>query len=389
MSEIITDLADLLFPHHPSRFEQAILEGKRLHLSTDRARAFQALLPWSKVGELATLERVLAGRTRITVNGHDLPLEMFTRIDWDRRRREIVPDMLQELAGKGVSMIINGIDQVVPRIAATAAMLQRHLEIEVGVNAYVTFRKASAFRAHWDGHNVLLLQLYGRKNWKFFGRHEVLPVTGHELDNSDHLGEPECEAMLQPGDILYLPRGEIHSGSVIDEHSLHLTVQIGPAQGIDFARWLAERATGTEALRRDILTLPRSPPLDEQLAELRAALHSLVDSADLEAFLADRGRRTTPYRPVNLGLDAPPDPQAWIKPTLRRCVALPSEGGKLEIGDVSVELSAAECAVLDTLLKRHALQFGALCGLFPGLSSDVVTESVAKLARKSLIFVLD
>lgn len=72
-------------------------------------------------------------------------------------------------------------------------------------------------------------KLEGTKHWRVWGPTEqsVDPVGGkHRLPQPkvDELGEPEMDLVLEPGDVLYLPRGHPHVAETTDCSSAHLTV---------------------------------------------------------------------------------------------------------------------------------------------------------------------
>ena len=56
-------------------------------------------------------------------------------------------------------------------------------------------------------------------------RDEVLPRFSSSDFVDNDLGEPIMEVLLNPGDVLYLPRGFIHQAvTEQDFHSLHITI---------------------------------------------------------------------------------------------------------------------------------------------------------------------
>ena len=85
------------------------------------------------------------------------------------------------------------------------------------------------FAPHYDDVDVFILQVSGRKRWRAYA---PLPGAGlprfssPDFDEArDALGAPLLDRTLQPGDMLYLPRGTVHQAqSLPEEHSLHLTV---------------------------------------------------------------------------------------------------------------------------------------------------------------------
>ncbi len=146
----------------------------------------------------------------------------------------------------------------------------------VGCNAYLTPGYASqGFAPHYDDIEAFILQLEGKKRWKVYAPlhgQETLPRVSsddfvmvgtttsnandrkynHHKDNDDDtddednsallrartatarsdgrrqiLDDPVLDVILQPGDLLYIPRGWIHQAITLPrekEPSLHLTI---------------------------------------------------------------------------------------------------------------------------------------------------------------------
>lgn len=104
----------------------------------------------------------------------------------------------------------------------------------VGANAYLTPKGASqGFAPHYDDIEAFCLQLEGRKRWKVYApkKEERLPRASSEDFSEDYMKdlEPVMDVVLEPGDMLYMPRGWIHHGITLppsqgNEHSLHLTM---------------------------------------------------------------------------------------------------------------------------------------------------------------------
>lgn len=63
---------------------------------------------------------------------------------------------------------------------------------------------------HYDDVEVFVLQLEGSKSWKLYHPIQNLPREHSGDFDRDELDEPFMELTLQPGDLMYLPRGVIH-----------------------------------------------------------------------------------------------------------------------------------------------------------------------------------
>jgi hypothetical protein len=126
-------------------------------------------------------------------------------------------------------------------------------------------------------HDVFVLQVAGEKHWTI---HE--PVLRDPLRTqpwNDHAAEvataaarePVIDAVLRPGDALYLPRGFLHSARALGGISAHLTVGVHSV-----TRWAA-----AESALDLVRELAAADP------QLRGSLPLGVDLADPEALLED------------------------------------------------------------------------------------------------------
>lgn len=144
--------------------------------------------------------------------------------------------------------------RAIQRFCEPLGDLCRNIEVELGfpvrANLYCTPANSRGFNLHFDTHEVFVLQLFGKKRWQIFAPGETLPLESVPRlsfeDDSDalrrsrdsahinetQLGLPVIEAVLEPGDCLYLPRGFLHQGDAQDEPSVHLTI------GIHVVTWL-------------------------------------------------------------------------------------------------------------------------------------------------------
>jgi hypothetical protein len=138
----------------------------------------------------------------------------------------------------------NGFTVVVRRIHlrrevvgdATAA-LEYSLFHRAGANLYVTPPRAQGFPTHIDDHEVFVLQLSGKKQWRLYASPFELPL--HQLTNYNW-GRPIQQLTLRPGDLLYLPTGVPHDAEASNHTSAHLTI------GIHVKRWksIVEKVIG-------------------------------------------------------------------------------------------------------------------------------------------------
>lgn len=387
---MIGSLADLLHPHDPAELDRAALEHRPLFLPGGQARAFQSLVTWQDIADQVTVKHIQNGRVLVIRQGHVVPQAMFLDGPKPPGGNRIATERFHDLCRQGISVVVHGVEQSLPRVAAMTAAIERHFQAPVGTNAYATFERQSAFPMHWDDHNVLILQVQGRKHWALFGQpvrlpHEKVPFA--RVNELVGTRKPHWERVLEPGDILFVPRGEVHRTEVADAHSLHLTISISPPRGDSALRWLLERTIGAEeVLRRDVTPLAGQAALRQQAADLRAAMARILDGLDLEAFLAEENRTREPNRPLTLGLLPLAGTGVRVAPALRRPIPL-DDDADIEAGSSRHRLTTDQKRVLAVLMERGSLTPDALAEALPALAPAAIEDALGVLARKSLIHV--
>jgi hypothetical protein len=126
-------------------------------------------------------------------------------------------------------VVLQGLHLTDPKLARFANNLALELDQPVQINAYLSPPAAQGLDLHFDYHDVFVVQLEGTKRWRIWepndrtrdpvgGRHAIARPTFEEL------GEPILDLVLEPGDVLYLPRGHGHVAQTTDRSSAHLTV---------------------------------------------------------------------------------------------------------------------------------------------------------------------
>jgi bifunctional lysine-specific demethylase and histidyl-hydroxylase NO66 len=140
-----------------------------------------------------------------------------------------------------------------PSIHRVLSELESEFEDFVSSNAYLTPGNTQGFAAHYDDIEAFVLQLEGKKEWTLYKpetEEEMLPRYSSPDFKIEDLGKPCRTVTLEPGDMLYFPRGFIHYAKTPKdcEHSLHLTVSTGQTNSyVDLMEIIQ-----TEALRNAI-----------------------------------------------------------------------------------------------------------------------------------------
>jgi len=197
------------------------------------------------------------------------------------------------------------------------------------------------------------------------------------------------EAELTPGDVLYLPRGVVHSAAAQQGVSLHLTLGILATTAHDVLAALVDAAAEDATFRR---SLPAGWPYDDVLAagavkDVVAELADWlgrVDPAALAAGLRDRWvSNRGPVLAGQLGeiLALPAlDDATVVRPREGTIARLDPADGRLRLtlGDRAVVLPAPLEPALRRLLDGPALRVGDLADLLDEPSRLVLVRRLIR-----------
>lgn len=277
------------------------------------AQGFDDLLDAAAVDELISRRGLRTPFLRMAKDGKLINAQRFTR---GGGAGASAPDqaaddrVLAQLAD-GATLVLQGLHRTWPPLVDLAGGLASQLGHPVQVNAYVTPSQNQGFAAHYDVHDVFVLQVAGRKRWRIHGPVLTDPLGDQPWEQrraavAARAGEPPLlDEVLEPGDSLYLPRGYLHSAVAQGELSIHLTVGIHALTRYQLVRHLLTLARDDVQLRSSLpmgvdLGDPAvlAPHLDETLTALRRYLDGAGAEAVAELIAGDLMRQT---RPVPVG----------------------------------------------------------------------------------------
>jgi lysine-specific demethylase/histidyl-hydroxylase NO66 len=324
---------------------------------------------------------------------------------------QVSSDAVLRLFADGSTVVLQGLHRLWPPLIEFADQLAADLGHPTQVNAYVTPPSSRGFGAHYDVHDVFVLQVAGEKHWTI---HEpVLPDPLRTQPWTDRAAdvaaaaerEPVIDAVLRPGDALYLPRGYLHSARALGGISAHLTIGVHAV-----TRWAAAESALdlVRALAADDPQLRGSLPLGldlsdpdavrDDVAAVLAGLRNWLGRVD-PAEVAERLRAGTwaQVRPEPVAPLAQSAAAAALGPgtVLRlrrrlRCSLRNADDGRITLlaGRRSHSFPAGVRNALAELLAVGELKVGDLPGLEPAdritLARRLVTESIATVPGADL-----
>jgi len=175
--------------------------------------------------------------------------------------------------GAGATLVVNRFESHSLRAMKLCAEVGRFASAQTIGNAYLSVGGRGTFGTHWDTHDVFAIQLIGRKRWQVFAPTFPLPLSVHTSRESRQAcpPTPALDCVLEPGDLLYVPRGWWHHAIPFDEPSLHFSVGTYAPTVYDYVLWACARHLPA------VLGARRSLSESVSAEELDAVLQALTD----------------------------------------------------------------------------------------------------------------
>nr|WP_283956333.1 cupin domain-containing protein [Blastococcus sp. CCUG 61487] len=376
----------------------------------DLGSSFTDLLDLAAVDELLSRRGLRTPFLRIAKDGSVVDPSRFTTSGGAGAEigDQVSSDAVLRLFADGSTVVLQGLHRLWPPLIEFADQLAAELGHPTQVNAYVTPPSSRGFSPHYDVHDVFVLQVAGEKHWTI---HE--PVLRDPLRTqpwADRAGEvaaaaerePVIDAVLRPGDALYLPRGYLHSARALGEISAHLTVGIhsvtrwaAAESALDLVRTLAAEDPGLRGSLPLGVDLADPAVVRDDVVAVIAGLREWLDRVDPDE-VADRLRARTwaqvrpePVAPLaQSGAAAALTADSVLRLRRRlRCALRDGDDGRVTLlgGRRSHSFPAAVRPALAELLAVGELKVGDL----PGLAADEQLDLARRLVFESVAVVPD
>ncbi len=272
----VFDLQALLSPIAADEFLRRDY-GRRFVRVSGYPGKFSALLPWPALNQILEEHRMEPPRLRLTREGKPVPADRWISSQPNRRKSGSAIPRLNSTAlsrelREGATLVLDNVDELHRPVREMAEALERIFRVKVQVNSYSGFRTSHGFDLHWDDHDVFILQIAGRKQWKVYGMTRPFPLASDVEAADTPPSEVLWEGLLEDGDLLYIPRGWWHVATPLDEPTLHLTVGVNNLTGADFLSWFANRVKAAEVVRQDLPHLDGAEAMAEYGERLKAAV---------------------------------------------------------------------------------------------------------------------
>jgi hypothetical protein len=258
----------LLRPTDLSRFLANHWEQQPFTLFRDDNAYFRKVLSLSDMDSILSSHDLKFPAIQLVKNGARLPPPQYTTPrDFKGTPVGEVVDLVRMFAEyqQGATIVLADLHSSWAPLARLCASMEQFLSHPTQTNVYLTPPGAQGFSAHYDTHDVFILQMAGSKRWRLYGSPVKLPTKSnpYPFPGSDP-GSPTADFVLRAGDLLYLPRGCVHDALTSESVSLHVTL------GINTYTWADLFQEALEALSQRDVRFRRSLPIGFALSHTAA-----------------------------------------------------------------------------------------------------------------------
>jgi ribosomal protein L16 Arg81 hydroxylase len=291
------DLDDLLEPVGSEEFLASYWERRHLLLQRGRPGHYSALLTAADLEAIISCSDARYPAIRLAKGGNYYPPEAYTRTIRHGDQSFVgVPEVAKIAAeySQGATIALPALHRTWPALGELCDRLQARFDHPAHANVYLTPGNTAGFTPHYDTHEVFVLQIAGCKRWSIYPPGVELPHRSQPFTPQMYSGRaPLAEVELSDGDLLYLPRGFLHSTTTSSGFSAHVTIGITVYTWVDLLKEFLQTAVETPALRKALPPgFASSPERQAALREpLLEALAQLRAGADVERLIATFNER--------------------------------------------------------------------------------------------------
>jgi len=384
------EFSDFIAPFDAASFRTQYFGRLPVHIPRNGGSR-PSLLPWSRFNEVLaltpywnedTLKVYFKSRAALRENYCDTT-DLRAGVS-----APVSPAKVKALMGLGASLVANHVHRVCPEVGAVASMLEHEFAARVAANVYCSFKGVQAFQTHFDLHDVFAVQVEGEKVWRVYESRADAPVLplppGDEIEKwlTESRGRLLFEVTMQPGDVLYLPRGQYHDALTGSQASLHVTFGVSPATGLALFKLLETAVTQESAFRAYLPDARNQGDLRDRLGALAERIKAVMTSPsfaiDVLNHQRDLGRAQANYE-----LPAQTRP-SWYSVGRRAHLARRDNGFAVVFDDGEIPVGASYPTV-EWILRQRLFSMDDAAARQPSVDRAELRRDLELLTRAGIL----
>jgi bifunctional lysine-specific demethylase and histidyl-hydroxylase NO66 len=212
---------------------------------------FDDLFNLSELNRLLAMGCIPHEYIRLIRNGKIIPERLWAPPTPPTQTHVPIAQRIGDLVAEGYTLSVTQMEKFGVRLSEFCEGLRAELSLRVSAAAYFTPSSSQGFDYHYDGHDVIVLQVGGAKVWRVYDRVSAAPNSNANVTLAES-ARPILSTTLAQGDSLYVPRGFVHCAEAADQFSLHVSIGIYTTTVGEVLRYAVGKVADSPALAQDI-----------------------------------------------------------------------------------------------------------------------------------------
>ena len=388
---------DIMAPIGKQAF-MADYEGKKpLHLK-GAADKFANVMSWPLLNDLLGQATIWSGQSLMLVlDKETVPAPQYCDPAVGRDGGPVQrpdPSKVQSYLQKGATLVANDIDNLSEGLTAFSRSMEEALGGKVQGNLYCSSKRRQGFAAHFDTHDVFAVHVEGTKTWHIYegvAEHPIAHPMFKTLGRDHHekaKGKLLMDVKMEPGDLLYLPRGQYHDALADEGGAVHIAFGVTYPIGMDVMSMLFDKVLAKPIFRAN-LPRPGIGGLDQRLQTLADEIGGILkDPKTLSAVMGVQRDFSYPRHDYDLPalLNKAADQSYQVDGHGIRLIEQGGRYGLVKAGTRNaIEVPAEVSNMVDWVLKQQQFVRTDLAKTFPDRSSAELDKLLTDLENMRLI----
>ncbi len=378
----------------PIKFPDTIVNHTNQHLDATPVLMRKAIDPnyynWQDINEMVSRSDFLSKDFKL-MDGGIVPKHEYVEnyIQVGNMVPRLVKPVIYDRLRAGATLIVNKI-RGDSKISDLERQIARLTGRETLTSGYVAFGAKSSFRSHWDTRDLLAIQFIGRKRWIIHVPSMEAPLYMQQSKDVEkeypRPAEPFMDIVLEPGDVLYLPRGWWHDPLPLGEQSFHLTVGMYPPMIFEYLQWVCQKMPAFVEARQSMGTWEQDELTLASVGKILAEF--MQDETNHRAFIEEfsgRQRVDSPFAIEVFGNQNSAGIGEEDRIALNALRLHELEAGQVIANGVKLTLDEMSLPLVKHIAAHPKTSLHALRCEFPNLDGTKIKGLVEALCRQDVL----
>jgi len=298
-------------------------------------------------------------------------------------------DKVQNLISRGSSIVLSEIEKLNSKLYDIVEEIQGFTNGKCQGNLYFSMESRQAFGPHCDDHDVFAIHFEGEKVWNIYENIETNPIN-HPMfkysseERTKRAGKLIDQITLQPGDLLYLPRGQYHDALASKNGAIHIAFGLTYFKPIDLLSLLWEKIVLNEYMREDFKENLTELDLSNHLKKMSIELSEIINNKE-NIMLADKSIKNWPYKLNRYSLNEIMTKGKEYK--VDNSIKIQQNGTEVLLGNANSKVLVPShfVEIVKFVLKHELIFHKDILDNFKELKKEIVLECINNLEKMKVI----